>query len=560
MPAFRQPPASITLSRTLPLPLPLLILGAFAAHAQTTDAPAAATPAGPLPALAAQRGISAPGSTQPESFLVTNVHFTGVTALSNAELADVVSKTMKRQTTLEELQTVADAVTQRYHDEGYFAAKAVVPAQEVRDGVVEISVIEGKIGEVRVKTSGKLPISDERVQKSLAHLESGKPLNNSSYERAMLLLSDTPGLKVQSSLQEGSAPGTTDLEVELARKRPWVLSVDADNNGTRPSGRERFGVTGRWLSPLGIGDNLDARFLISSNASIGLGRLSYEAPIGYDGWRAGVGYSRVEYELGGLFAALDARGNADIADVFVSYPLIRSRDENAYFRLTADYKKLDDELRAVNLDSKKDIYGAAIGTVYEARDSFLGGGYVNQSLAVYHGHLHIRDQVTQFLDASVFGHDTEGDFTKFNFQLGRLQAIVPRVALYTSVAGQFAGENLDSSEKLNLGGAGSVRAFPNSELLVDDGFSASAELRVTVLEDVTLAPFYDFGRGRAFHAKNGFDGDLWRSISGPGIGVTWARAGNFTIISSVAWRDHGEQLTEGNDHQPRWFWQVQKSF
>jgi hemolysin activation/secretion protein len=311
---------------------------------------------------------------------------------------------------------------------------------------------------------------------------------------------------------------------------------------------------------LGIGDNLDGRFLISSNDSVALGRLSYEAPLGYAGWRVGGGYSHVQYQLGGSFAALDAQGTADIGDVFLSYPLIRSRDENAYFRITGDYKELEDELRAVDLTSKKSVYGGSIGTVWEARDDLLGGGYISQTLTVYHGDLKIRDAVSEYLDSSIFGYHTAGQFTKFDFQMSRLQYLFSRNSLYLAVAGQFAGENLDAVEKLNLGGAGAVRAFPNGELLADDGYSATAEWRIGLLRDVTLSPFYDIGRGRVYHEKTAFDGNLWRTISGPGVGITWARAGNFSVLSSVAWRDHGEQFTEGNRTEPRWFWQLQKSF
>ena len=548
------------MKRTLPRPARAALIGLGGALLPLLAAAAEDVPAeGPLPALAAQRAVARPAGSS-ATFELKGVYYTGVTVFDNATLAGITALYSKRQTSFQDLQKLADRVTALYHENGYFLAKAVVPAQEVRDGMVEISVIEGKLGTVQVRANGKLPVSDERVAKMLAPVQPGKPVNNADYERAMLLLSDTPGLKVQSALSEGTSPGTTDLEVQLDRKRPWVVSVDADNNGTRSSGRERFGVTARWLSPLGIGDNLDGRFLISSNDSVALGRLSYEAPVGYDGWRAGGGYSHVRYELGGVFSVLGAQGTADIGDVFLSYPLIRSRDTNAYFRVTGEYKALKDELDAVGLTAKKNTVGGSIGTVYESRDGFLGGGYVSESLTVYHGNLKIRDDVSRFLDSSIFGHDTEGAFTKFTFQLSRLQALFARNSLYVAVAGQFAGENLDSSEKLNLGGAGAVRAFPNGEMLADDGFSATAEWRIGLLDEVTLSPFYDYGRGRIFHEKNLFDGDLWRTLSGPGVGLTWARAGNFTVLSTVAWRDRGEQFTEGNKTQPRWFWQVQKSF
>ena len=50
--------------------------------------------------------------------------------------------------------------------------------------------------------------------------------------------------------------------------------------------------------------------------------------------------------------------------------------------------------------------------------------------------------------------------------------------------GQLAFDNLDSSEKMELGGAYGVRAYPEGEAFGDEGYIATAEARL-MLDSLT---------------------------------------------------------------------------
>lgn len=514
------------------------------------------------PAAQAQQlpdASAASSNAAPVTVTLRDVRFVGVTAVDTRALRWLVHDQFGKPLSYEQLQELADRVTRYYRKRSFFLARATLPVQDVSSGIVEIHVSEGRLGRLIVHVTDDAPISEAKVRAMLAPLSDDKAFNNQHYERAMLLLSDLPGVKAQSSLEEGSAVGTTDLRVEVSAKKRWQVALDADNDGTKSTGRERGGVTARWLSPAGIGDNLDARLLLSDDASLAFGRLSYEAPVGSDGWRAGVGAAHVQYDLGGQYSALDAKGTADVANIFANYPITRSRNENAFLRLNAEYKSLEDKLDAVGVESKKHLANVSATTSYEARDGWMGGGYTNHSMGATYGHLTIEDALSRNLDQSLFGRDTQGHFFKVNFQLSRLQYLFPRNNLFVAVAGQAAEKNLDPSEQLNIGGAGTVRAFANSELLADNGVIVNVEWRIALSSEITLFPYWDYGRGGVVN-RVATDDDAARSVSGPGIGVTWARVGDFFVTTSVAWRGVGEPLSEGSDHQPRWLWQMQKNF
>ncbi|MGJ7495200.1 ShlB/FhaC/HecB family hemolysin secretion/activation protein [Variovorax sp. RT4R15] len=498
---------------------------------------------------------------QATRFRLNDLRLNGAQALPAEDLKAITQPYIGRDVALGDLEALAQAITAKYRERGYFLATAVVPVQTVRDGIVEISVIEGRLGKVDVLVAPDAALSEQRVRAFLAPLQPGEAVNAQRYERAMLLLSDQPGVRVSSGLQEGMQTGTTDLSVEVAAAPRYAFTAEADNHGTKESGRYRVGGTARWLSPFGIGDNLDARVMVSNNNALQFGRLSYEAPLGGSGLRVGVGAARVSYELGGEFEELGAQGRANVFDVSLNYPVIRQRQQNLFLRLSADLKDLTDDMDAFQFSAKKRVRGLGLGWTWERRDDVLGGGYWASSGTLYHGSLSIRDTQSLQLDQSVGGRRTEGGFNKLTFQLSRLQAVVPNHSLYVSLGGQWASKNLDPSEKLSLGGARAVRAYSSSEALVDEGLIGTVEWRWSVNNEFTPFVFYDAARGKHARSPTLFDTENSISLRGYGVGLSWSRPGNFSINTTLAWRDGTRPAqTDGGGRNPRLYVQAQKSF
>src|SRR3546814_18964400 len=97
----------------------------------------------------------------------------------------------------------------------------------------------------------KAPIDEARVRAMLAPLQPGQPLHRERSERAMLLLSDLPGLRVQSAIEPGLAPGTPDLTVQIGPGDRVRASVELDHYGTREVLPHRLRRTLRWTTPPG---------------------------------------------------------------------------------------------------------------------------------------------------------------------------------------------------------------------------------------------------------------------------------------------------------------------
>src|SRR3546814_11444720 len=82
--------------------------------------------------------------------------------VDQAELDALATDHIGRQVAFDDLQQIAQRVTDLYLRRGYYLAQAVLPVQEVVDGVVEISVVEGRLGQVPVQVEPKAPIDKAR--------------------------------------------------------------------------------------------------------------------------------------------------------------------------------------------------------------------------------------------------------------------------------------------------------------------------------------------------------------------------------------------------------------
>jgi hemolysin activation/secretion protein len=467
-------------------------------------------------------------------FPVRSLRITGQSLYSEAELAAITGFTPGAELTLSELRAMASKIADHYHNNGYFVAQAYLPAQDIKDGTVTIAVLEGRYGTVTLRNQTNL--SDSLARDLLESLNSGDTIAIAPLENRLLLLSDIPGVIVRSTLVPGAAVGSSDLLVDVTPGRRVTGSVEADNAGNRYTGEYRVGATVNINNPLGRGDVASLRVLTSGDG-LKYGRASYQTRFGKA--TAGVAYTALEYRLGKEFASLQAHGTAQIASVYASYPLIRSRNTNLYALVDFDARKYQDKVDSTVPPTVTDKNArVGLASLYgNHRDGFGGGGVSSYSLTWSTGDLDIRTPGALAIDAATAR--SNGHYDKLGFNAARLQNVSERISLYGAINGQFASKNLDISEKIGLGGPYGVRAYPVGEGYGDEGYIVNLEARLRLPKFSERVPgqfhligFVDAGTV-TFNKHPWAAGQNHRTLSGAGIGLTWADYNNFAV--SVYW-------------------------
>jgi hemolysin activation/secretion protein len=533
-------------------------IGAGGQIQQIPQAPAVRNSIPDLP-IKRNQTVAVPEAAGPK-FPVTSLHVTGQTHFSEAELIAATGFKPGSELSLADLRGLASKITDLYNQSGYFVAQAYLPPQDIKDGVVTIAVIEGRYG--KISLDNQTNVSNAVISDVLDGLNSGDAVVAAPLERRLLIISDIPGVEVKSTLAPGSAVGTSDLTVGVVPGQRVNGSIEGDNAGNPYTGVYRLGATVNFNEPLGFGDMLSARVLASTTGGLEYGRLSYQAQVGDA--TVGAAYTMFEYKLGRQFSSLDASGSEQIASLYGSYPLIRSYNDNLYALLDFDFRTFRDKIGATSSITDKQAWVIMPGISGDHHDMFGGGGWDSYSLVGSIGNLDIQSPLARALDAATA--KTNGAYAKLAFSVSRLQQLIGPLSLYGDVRGQIASKNLDVSEKMELGGAYGVRAYPEGEAYGDEGYIATLEARLLLprwLEklpgEMQLIGFVDTG-SVTLSKSPWYSGSNSATRSGAGVGLTWAATNNFMASATYAWELGNRPATSAPDSFGGFWVQVVKYF
>lgn len=444
---------------------------------------------------------------------------------------------------------LAKRVGGRLHEAGYLLAQAWLPQQEVKDGQVRMQVVLGRLGQVEVRNRAGL---DDSALAPLSLLPSGEPLTRGNLEASLLALAELPGVEVRSTLRPGQTLGASDLLVDVVPDRRWQGAADADNYGNCYSGAARLGASLFWNNPANQGDQASLR-LQTSGEHMQYARLGYQLPVGSRGTRVGVVYSEMRYGLGKELANLDVTGSARIGSLYIQHPLLRGRARNLSLQAQYDRKELEDEIGASQTRTRKSLDVGTLGLTAQLHDPL--GGFNSGTVRYVHGHLSL-DAEAAALDAA--SARSAGSYRSWGFDLSRLQPLASGLALYLGYSAQWAGKNLDSSEKMTLGGPYGVRAYPQGEVSGDQGWLGSAELRWRLAPAWQAQLFYDEGKVRINQAPWS-SGNNERRLAAWGLGLGWQDAG-WALRGTLAWRAGTDAVISEPDRSPRAWVQAARYF
>ena len=492
---------------------------------------------------------SAPIAPGGAAVILNTVKLSGNSVFSEealrAALGDVTGKTFD----LAGLRGLAQRITDVYQAGGYPFARAILPPQDLANGDLRIEVIEGRYGVVQAQ--GDDSGLARQATAFLDGLLPGSVIASAPLERAALLLDDLPGIQTSATMRPGTQAGTGDLIVQVARDQRVRGDIGLDNAGSRYTGKNRVRANVDINSPFLLGDQLTVRALLSEE-KLWLGSLGYSLPLGTSGLRGNVGYSHTSYELAKEFASLHANGTAKVASAGLSYPILRSQKANLTLIATYQSKDLHDNRDSTQTYESKSSQSMPLALQFDYRDAFDGITYGSASWTP--GKLKLDAGLT-----AVDDYKSNGRFHKVNLDVVRLQSLPAGFNLMAHLSWQQANKNLDSSEKLSLGGASGVRAYPSGEATGDEGGLVQLELRYDAGAYTPYA-FMDAGR-ITVNAKPVVAGDNRRSLSGGGLGLRYQRQA-WSADVALAWRTiGGRSLSETNsDPKPRVWLNVEYRF
>ncbi|MEG4284482.1 ShlB/FhaC/HecB family hemolysin secretion/activation protein [Microcoleus sp. A006_D1] len=453
---------------------------------------------------------------------VQKIQVVGSTILTQDEINALIKPFEGRSATLEQLKQIADKITEIYLNRGYITSRAVLPAQTITAGVIEIQVLEGKLGPIEVE-------GNKRVHKSYIRsrirLGAGMPLSTALLEDQLRLLRVDPLFdNVEASLRAGDNEGESILIVRVTEANPFQSSFSFDNYSPPSVGSERLGVSLRHRNVTGNGDELAAAYYRSLGDS-DVFDFSYRLPLnamnGTLQLRAAPNRNSI---VQAPFNTFDISGKSHLFEVSYRQPLRRTPIEE--FALSAGFTYQTGRTFLAGEPFPFGIGPDANGVTTTSAIK-LGQDYIRRDPQ---GAWALRSQFT--IGTSLFdatkneGSVPDGQFLNWLGQVQRVQRLNDKHLLILQSDLQLSANSLLPSQQFVIGGGQSLRGYRQNVRSGDNGFRVSIEDRITLQRDASgnpklqLAPFFD--AGTVWNTPNNPNKLTNQTfLAGLGLGVIW---------------------------------------
>lgn len=447
--------------------------------------------------------------------------------------------------TIGQIQQIADAVTALYQEAGFFLARAVVPAQDVVDGVVVIQVLEGRLG--RALAENNKMYSHEMLVRPFAGLE-GQLITTEAINDALLTLSDYPGLQAYGTFRPGSEVGTADIVVNVQDERRFGLAASADNFGTDLTGQYRVAVMLDTNNLFGRGDTATLTMMRTySPRNTTLGQFTYRLPLDDPRNKVILDLTRNAFDITSEQFGSDFGGLSTNAMIGYERAFARGRHFNGYGQFDFTRKR-GESTQLGTLFSRDDLAVVGLQGRWDriiAESNALVSGYIrlDQGVAGAFGVPASEDVLTPGvlpIPPSRAGADPE--FQKLTLGYSRLQQFSELFSMLLRFSGQWSSDVLTSIEQFSVGGANQVRAAPLSVFLGDKGAFGSFEWILNTGPSSTISVFHDHSvawLNNALVPENA-------KFSAGGRGIAWSlNLGRFSVTVERAWLVGGDRPGTG---------------
>lgn len=483
-------------------------------------------PSPPEPAPISPQTPTPPAPTEPPkitgTITVKQFEFVGEhKAFTTRQLTKAVQEFIGKPISFAQLLQAEAAVTKLYTEAGYVNSGAVISAEQTLNpeaAVVKIQIIEGGIE--RIVVTGTKRLNNSYVRSRLEKATK-RPLNQNRLLEALQLLQLDPLIQnLSAQLSAGSRPELSVLEVKVTEAKSFSTDLFTDNSRVPSVGTFRRGVRLSEGNLGGIGDRLSASYA-NTDGSNSLD-LSYTVPVNaHNGTITLDGGITTTKIVEPPFNRVDITGNSSYYELGFRQPVIQTPTQEFALGITASRQESSTKLLGIEfpLSPGSDNRGRTRISALRLTQEFTQRN-PRQVFAV-------RSQFSLGIgafDATVNKTPPDSRFFSWRGQAQYVRLLAPETLLVLRSEAQLSTRDLVPLEQFSIGGAKSVRGYRQDQLLIDNGFLASAEVQVPIFQSTKLpgvlqiVPFADFGIGSN---SSGIADPNPNILGGIGLGLQW---------------------------------------
>jgi hemolysin activation/secretion protein len=470
----------------------------------------------------------------------------GSTVFSQQEFDEITKEFINQPLTFPQLSQVTDKVTGLYtkgcQSENrnsdipcYVNSGAYIPSNQTfkaDGGKVTIQVVEGGVEDIEIKGTQRLNPGYVRSRLAIA---TGKPLNLKELLKALQLLQLDPLItSVSTELSAGVRPGGSILSVKVAEAKTLSGQISLNNNRTPGIGSFERKIQVNQANLLGFGDGLSVGYANTDGSNSV--NLSYDLPVNPRNGTLQFNYSYASSEvIEEPFNILGIAGTSQEYSITFRQPLLLTPTKEFALGITATRRESDVGFLAAEFGERlpfpspgSDENGQTKASVVRFFQDWTQRSS-NQVIAA-------RSQFSvgiNALDATINADPPDGQFFAWRGQAQFSRLLAPETLFLVRTSMQIADRPLLPSEQIGFGGQSTVRGYRQDEILADNGFLATAELRYPMLRVpsvrgvLQVIPFVDFGTGWN-NSQIGRTPLSLDTIASVGLGLLWQQNDRLT--------------------------------
>ncbi|XOV86951.1 MAG: ShlB/FhaC/HecB family hemolysin secretion/activation protein [Pseudomonadota bacterium] len=416
----------------------------------------------------------------------------GVTAIPETEINQILQSYRGADLDVEDAVRLADLLNRRYAELGYVTSGVVLPAAPEGDRIV-LQAIEGTLGEVRVRDSGRL---SRRFLSQRISRYSETPFNISNVQRAFTILEQDPAISaLRGELVPGQRRGEAILELTAIEAPAFTVALGVNNYASPSVGADQVELELKHVNLSGRADHL--HLSLRDGEGLTSGSLRYQFPVSRLNARTTLLYSKGDsLVVEAPFEPLDIRSETDTLSLSMAFRFFELG--TSAFEVGFGIEKKSSETWLLDLpfdfspgsvDGKSNASVAEIFARFNVRKS-------NQALAT---------QITWRRGLSIWSATElpasipDGEFSAFQWYFGyaRQFSLAERdLNLNLRARGQLTTDTLQSFERIALGGHASVRGYRENQVLMDEGWEARLQLDTQFGNHLLIFPFLDAAHGQ----------------------------------------------------------------
>ncbi len=484
----------------------------------------------------------------PKEVVLKGIEFDGNTVFTDEELLALVKDRVGKKAGVEELEAIRKTVSQHYFDAQYVNSGAVIDEQDLSKGVLVVRIVEGRLDNINVLNEGWLRSG---YVTSRIHREVSDPLNLNDLKRGLeFVRRDERIRKINTALVPGDELGQSHLDMIVTENRVFDVGLGVSNRRPPSVGAEEAEVYFGTKNLTSLGDTLRGNYTISQEGmdewdlgDAGNYSLFYSLPLTRWDTTLELGYNQSDYViLEEPFNTLDIESDTRMYSVALRQPIYRDLQHELSLTLKGEHRRSDVLVSgepfsispgSVNGQTRLSALRLSPEYVYRSQERVIAA----------------RTTFSFGLDEldPILGPGFDPEYFTWMSQASWVESVTDEdTLLVVKLFHQHTDDKVVSMEQFSLGGINTIRGYRENQLIRDNAFIISPELRIPVYKDrygkaqVYLIPFVDYGIGWNSNGPRERE-----EIYSAGLGVTYNPTDHISM--SLYWGHGFEDFGIRND-------------